>query len=88
MQNTIINYQDKVKEIKIGEETMKLIECRAMMSDVFNDITKVFLDHYGDECDDILEKFRKKHYELDEELMKLMILIIDENILNSEYKEI
>lgn len=79
---------EKVKSIKIGKETMKLLECRAMMSDVFNGVIDVFLEHYGEACDDMTEKFRKKHCELDEELMKLTMMIIDENSLNSDYEEI
>lgn len=79
---------NNVQGIKIGKETMKLLQCRAMMSDVFNEVIDVFVDHYGEACDDITEKFRKKHCELDEEMMKLTMMIIDENSLSSDYKEI
>lgn len=79
---------EKVKSIKIGKETMKLLECRAMMSDVFNGVVEVFTDYYGDASDDMTEKFRKRHFELDEELMELIKKMVDARLIESDYEEL
>lgn len=89
MENKSNTLMTNVENITIGKETLGLIRCRAMLSNVFNEVFYILNEHYYEQTtDELTEKFRKKHSDLDDELMKLIMLLIEENSMMSDYKEI
>lgn len=85
MENTNIK---AVEAVKISKNTLTLIKCRAAMSDVFKSVNSVHQDVYGNDTDEITEKYRAKFHELDSELCALIANIVDNQMLESNYQEI
>ena len=79
------------ESIKISEETMNLIKCRALLSDLFeyvvNSYARVFPDT-ADIKDETLDSFKDAHAKLDYEIVELIRDVVDERTLDSNYTEL
>lgn len=78
---------DNVKDIRISEETKKLMLCRAMLSSVYNTAANVVCKTYSQDIDNIFEGFTDKFDEFDHKLMEVISTYVEVTSLNSNYTQ-
>lgn len=75
------------KTIKLSTNTHTLIQCRAMLSDVYDTVTDVIDARYGNQQDAILEDFRSTFCDLDNELCGLIGMFIEVTSMQGNFRE-
>lgn len=80
---------DNAKGIVISNETRTLIECRARLSDIYNDVTEVGRLYFGDcpQTDNLLEPFADSFFNTDRALLDLIKDIMADTMLNDDYRQ-
>lgn len=88
---TVLNGKDaqaNAEHIAISRETQTLIQCRARLSDIINDVTEVIEIYWGiEQSDKILEQFSNTVSDLDTALLGLLGDIMASMMLDENYKE-
>ena len=80
--------QTNAEHITISRETQTLIQCRARLSDIINDVTEVIGTYWGiEQSDKILEQFSNTASDLDTALLGLMGDIMATTMLDENYTE-
>lgn len=79
------------ESIKISEETMNLIKCRALLSDLFEYVVNSYARVFPNTVDikeETLDSFKAAHAKLDYEIVGLIRDVVDERTLDSNYTEL
>ena len=79
------------ESIKISEETMNLIKCRALLSDLFEYVVNSYARVFPNTVDikeETLDSFKDAHAKLDYEIVGLIRDVVDERTLDSNYTEL
>ena len=80
---------DNAKGITLSNETRTLIECRARLSDIYNDVTEVGRLYFGDcpHTDKLLEPFADSFFDTDRALLDLIKDVMADTMLNDDYRQ-
>ena len=78
---------ERAKTIKLSTNTHTLIQCRAMLNDIYGTVTDVVDARYGNQQDEILKDFRAEYSNFDYELCKLISMFIEVTSLQGTYED-
>ncbi len=73
-----------VLDIKISDETKSLLLCKAMLLDVYDNVSNIVNDQYDkDSSNKMMGNFEEKFFGLNEELVKIIGAFIDTKSIES-----
>lgn len=76
-----------VVDIKMSEETKSLLLCKAMLSDIYDNVSNIVNDQYNkDTSNKMMGNFEDKFFGLNEELLKIIGAFIDAKSVESCHK--
>lgn len=81
----------QVGSIGISCQTRNLIKCYAVIDDVYGYVVDAILSVYPESADmqgGILDDFKKAYSSVETELMKLIAIMIEQNMTESKFKEL
>lgn len=79
------------ENIKISEDTMNLIKCRALLSDLYEYVVNSYARVFPETADiknETLDNFKDAHAKLDYEVVGLIRNVVEERTLGSKYTEL
>ena len=75
------------KTIKLSTNTHTLIQCRAMLNDIYDTVTDVVGARYGNQQEEMLKDFRAEYCNFDYELCNLISTFIEVTSLDGAFKD-
>lgn len=76
-----------VVDIKMSDETKSLLLCKAMLSDIYDNVSNIVGGQYDkDSSNKMMGNFEDKFFELNEELLKIIGTFIDTKSAESCHK--
>jgi hypothetical protein len=79
--------EENVQNLMLSDSTKRLIECRAIFSDLCANVSNVIQHNYGYDTH-ILDDFLKLNIDLDCELSKIIGNLIHNNLLDSNFNSL
>lgn len=74
---------NNVKDLKISDDTRKIMEMKAKLGDIFNVGVEIYDKMKHEDFDDL----EKAYFQLDNALNKLLVMVVNKTLCDSDYKE-
>ena len=74
---------NNVKDLKISDDTRKIMEMKAKLGDIFNVGVEIYDKMKHEDFDDL----EKAYFQLDNALNELLVMVVNKTLCDSDYKE-
>lgn len=79
---------DNAASITISEETKALVQCRARLNDIYDNVNEILSSRLEVDSDDSFPKFKTAFFSLDDVILDIITHAIDLAMINNEFKRI